>query len=196
MQFGRAREAGTKRERISSRATSQASTALLRPQQQHRHADLMLHAIGGSPQEQISEKSMSVGAHSDQVASLLLHPFHDLAAGIAKAKFEASRNVGILKLRLNFLQIRGIFGNFRADGVAAVGTRSPTISNMQKYDTALRKLRQFLHMFDDRPITRCAIERHKNRFVHRPPPELAADNDVPRGSKRLRQSPQIERSNQ
>src|SRR6185437_15571844 len=108
MQFARVREAGTTREGRSSKATSQIATALLRPQQQHRHADLMLNAIGGGPEEQVGKKAVAMSAHGDQVAALLLHPFHDLPAGVSETKFGTRRNVGLLKLRLNFLQIRGI----------------------------------------------------------------------------------------
>jgi hypothetical protein len=59
------------------------TSRLLRPQQQHWHADVVLDASGCSAEEDVFDEAVSVGAHGDQVAALLLHPLDNLGGSVA-----------------------------------------------------------------------------------------------------------------
>jgi hypothetical protein len=44
----------------------------------------------------------------------------------------------LLELAEDFLQISGVFGNLRADGIVPVGPGGPAVSDMQQHDAGLR----------------------------------------------------------
>src|SRR6266496_1462113 len=81
--------------RVSGRAAALEMTGLwrrsvmhrrnnsLRSQQQHRHANAVLHAAGGGAEEKVSQKAMPMCAHRHQVAPFLFDPFDDLTRWIA-----------------------------------------------------------------------------------------------------------------
>jgi hypothetical protein len=110
-----------------------------------------------------------MGAHGNEVATLLFHPAHNLAAGIAEGKFGAGGNTSLLKFDQNLLEVGGIFGDLGTDGVATISARGPTICDMEQYHAALGQLRQRLHVLDDGTVAWRAVEGYENCFVHRPP---------------------------
>ena len=85
---------------------------------------------------------------------------------VAIGQFGLGRNAGGLKLRPHSLQIRGVFRDFRADRVRAIGPGRPSVGHVQQHQTAVRQLGQLLNVFDDRPVGRRAVQRHQNGVVH------------------------------
>ena len=57
-------------------------TVLLRPEQQHRHADIVLHASGGGAEEDVFDEAVAVGAHDHQVSALLLNSLDELRGSV------------------------------------------------------------------------------------------------------------------
>jgi hypothetical protein len=101
---------------------------------------------------------MAMGAHGYQIASLLFHPLHDFSGRVAVGEVGFSGNSFGLKFCSDFLQIGGIFGNFRTDRVFAVGSGSPSVGYVKKDEAAVRKLREFFDMFDDGAVGWRAVE--------------------------------------
>ena len=66
----------------------------LGPQQEHGHADAMLHPGSRSPMKQVTDKPVSVRAHRHQVAAFLLNIFDDFAGRIAVRQGGLGGNAG------------------------------------------------------------------------------------------------------
>src|SRR5271166_3029970 len=111
---------------------------------------------------------MSVSAHRHQVATLLLDPFDDFLDRFAVRQLGLGRYAKRLKLGPNFFQVCGVFGDFGTDRVPAIGSSCPTIGHMQQHQTAVREFRELFDVLDNRPVGRCAVQRHENGVVHRP----------------------------
>src|SRR5690349_18163604 len=88
-----------------------------RLQQQNRHSDAVLHATGCGAKKDVRQKSVSVSAHRDQIASLLLDPLDDLFRRFAVRQFGLSWNIHGLELGSDFFQVCSVFQDLRADGV-------------------------------------------------------------------------------
>ena len=44
------------------------------------------------------------------------------------------------ELRADLFQIGGVFGDLRADGIGAIGSRGPAVGDVQQHHAALRQL--------------------------------------------------------
>src|SRR6185437_11063548 len=110
-------------------AISTASS--LRPQQQYRNADAVLHSVCSGAQKHVGQKAMAVGAHGHQVAALLLDPFDDLVGGLAIGQLRVRMDPFRLKFVAYFLQVGVVFDNFAADRVASIGPGGPAVSDVQ-----------------------------------------------------------------
>ena len=120
----------------------------------------MLHAAGGGAEKQIGEEAMAVGAHGDQVASFLLHPLDDFVGGVAVGQFRLGWECrAALKFGADILQIGGVFGDFWADGIRAVGSGGPSVGDVQQDQAAVRQLGELLDVLDDRAVGGRAVQR-------------------------------------
>ena len=111
---------------------------------------------------------MAVGAHRHQIAAAFTHPPDDLGDGIAEREHGFRRNPCSLEFAPHRREIGAILGDFRADGVRAVGPRGPAISNVQHHDTPTRQFRERLDVLEDRAIRQRAVDRDENRLIHTP----------------------------
>src|SRR5713101_5757249 len=70
---------GSRDHRLNSGPTAKSQELIfsLRPQQQNRHTDLVLHSGGGRPQKHVGKKSVPMSAHGYQIATFLLDPLDD-----------------------------------------------------------------------------------------------------------------------
>src|SRR5215475_3937276 len=109
---------------------------------------------------------MAVRAHSYKIAAFVFDPFDDFARGIAVRHLSFGGDTVSLKLGTDFSQIRGILEYFAAHRVRTVGAGGPTVRNVQNYDPAAGELSQRLHVLDNRAVSRRAIERNQNGFIH------------------------------
>jgi hypothetical protein len=191
---------GSYRERASHRRRS--SRLLLGPQKKNRDAYAMANPSGRRPEEEVGEESVPVSAHGNQVTAFLFNPFDDLVRGLAVRQFGLCGNSGGLKLRPNFLQIGGIFGDLRTHSIRPVGSGGPSVGDMKQNEAAVRQLRKLFYVLDDGPVTRSAVQRHQNGVIHSfrfsrpvgelskylvPPQALPASNNLPRRFQRIRQ---------
>ena len=113
----------------------------------------------------------------------LLNPFDDFARGLAIGKFGLSRNSGRLEFGANFFEVLGVFGNFGAHGVLAVGSGGPAIRDVQQNETAMREFGEVFDMLDDGAIGRRAVQSDENGVVHGDFAfirRLSANNHLPR----------------
>src|SRR5579864_477245 len=107
-----------------------------------------------------------MGAHGNQVATLILDPFNDLVRWFPVGEFGLSGNVRGLQLGLNFAEIGGVVDNFLADRVRTIGSGSPSVGNMEQNQAAVGELSQLLYVFNDGPVGCGAIEGDKYFVVH------------------------------
>ena len=63
-------------------------------------------------------------------------PIDDLLGRFTIGKFRFRRNAFVLKFRLNAAKICCIFRDFRADGVGAVGSSSPSVGDVKEHEPA------------------------------------------------------------
>jgi len=113
----------------------------LRPQKQDRHADTMSHSRGCRAQKNVSQETVSMGAHRNQIAALLTDPFDDFFSRITVRQFSLRRDACGLKFGPDPFQICRIFRNFRTDGIGTVGSGSPSVRDMKQHHPAVSKRR-------------------------------------------------------
>ena len=70
---------------------------LFRPQQKDGDADAVLDAAGGGAEKYVADETMPMRAHGHEVATFLLHPFHDFGDGGAESQLRFGGNIQGLK---------------------------------------------------------------------------------------------------
>ena len=61
--------------------------------QKNGDADAVLHSGSGGAEEEVGEEAMAVGAHRDEIASLVFDPLDDLVGGFAVGEFGVRGNI-------------------------------------------------------------------------------------------------------
>src|SRR5208283_2712210 len=117
-------------------------------------------------EEDVLDEAVSVGAHGDQVAALLLHPLDDLGGSVAVSQLGLGGNAGRMELGLHALQVGEVGGDLGTDGVGPVGARGPSVGHVQQDEAAVRQDGQLLYVLDDGPVGRGAVKRDQNGVIH------------------------------
>ena len=126
----------------------------------------MLDAAGGGAEEEIAEEAMTMSAHGDEVATLLLHPFNDFGYRISIGQLHIHRNALGLELRRYVLQIRFVVSDLTAYSIRAILPGGPPIGNVKEHDATVGQFGQAFHVPDDRAVGRSAIESDEDGFIH------------------------------
>ena len=121
-------------------------------EEQNWDTDAVLDSAGGGAQEEISEEAVAVSAHGHKVAAFVLDPFYDLIGGFAIGEFGVGGDVRGLHLCLNLVEIGGVFNDFAAYSVRAIGSRGPSVGDVEQDEAAMRQFGKVLDMFDDGAI--------------------------------------------
>ena len=82
------------------------------------------------------------------------------------SQFRVGRNAGSDKFAPDAVQICLAFFDLRTRRVFAVILRQRAGGHVKQNDAALHPLRQLFDVFDNRPVSRGAIQRHENGFIH------------------------------
>ena len=136
-----------------------------------------------------------MGTHSYQVTTLVLDPLNNLFCRFTVGQLRFCGNTGGLKLCANPFQVCSVFRDFRADRIRTVGPGRPAIGDMQQYHMTVHKPCELLDVFDNRPITRCTVQRHENAVIHRSSvlgvSPLSTGNDLPSSLERIWQAEDV-----
>jgi hypothetical protein len=110
---------------------------------------------------------MPVRTHRYQIATLLFDPLDDFFDRLAIGELGFYGNAQRLKLCADFLQVRRVFSDLRADRIPAIGPGSPSIGHVQQYQSAVGEFCQLFDVLDNRAIGGRAVQRQENGVVHR-----------------------------
>src|ERR1700680_5003065 len=109
--------------------SSSTRTVSLGAEEEHGNTDAVLDAGGGSPEKQIGQEAVPVGAHGDQVAAFLLDPFDDFLNRLTVRQLRLGGNAGGLELFPDAFQVGGVFGDLAADCIRAIGSGGPSVGD-------------------------------------------------------------------
>ena len=123
----------------------------------------MLNSTGRGTEKQIGEKAVAVRTHCDEIAAFLFDPVDDFLDWIAICQFRLGGDTRGLKLCSNLLQVCSVLGDFRTDRIGTIGSSSPSIGHIKQHYTAAREFRELFDVFNNRPVSRRAVQRHENR---------------------------------
>src|SRR5579871_3587708 len=134
---------------------------------------------------------MSMSAHRHEVATFSSYPPDDFRCWIAESQVGVRGNSLRAKFGPDFFEVGGVFVDFTTDRIASVSAGGPAIGNVEQHDTAGGELCERLDVLDDGAIGRRAVKSEQNGFIHYSASVLLADDDVPGGFERLRQTVNI-----
>ena len=91
----------------------------MRPEQQDRHADAVLHSTCRHTEEQVADNSMPVRPHGEQVAAALFDPLHDFSNRNPEGEFRLGLHTHGLELATDALKVGPTFFDLFASGVGS-----------------------------------------------------------------------------
>jgi hypothetical protein len=138
----------------------------MRPEQEDRHADVVLDPAGRRTIQQITDNSMSVRSHGEQVATPSLDPSHDFFHRFTVGKLTSCRDAHCFELRAHVVEVGPTFFDLFAPGIGPAPLSGNAGRYVEQYHAAMHDLREPLHMLDDASIRRRVVQGQENGVVH------------------------------
>src|SRR4029077_16697133 len=93
-------------------------------------------------------------------------PLDDFGGWVAVGEFGFGGDPRGLEFGAYFLQIGGIFGDFPADCIGAVGSGGPPVGDVEQDEAAVGEIRELFDVFDDGAVGAGAVQGYEDSSVH------------------------------
>jgi len=138
----------------------------MRPEQEDRHADTVLDPAGRGTVQQITDNSMSVRSHGEQVAPAFLDPSHDFFHWFTVGKLASCWDAHCFQLRAHIVEVGPTFLDLFAPSIGPAPLSGNAGRNVQEHHAAVHDLREPLHMLDYGSIRGRVVQGQENGVVH------------------------------